>query len=71
MGPKIVKGDLAPGFMIEHFLKDLSIALSEAERMGLRLPGAAQARKLYAQLVEQGHGRDGTQALSLMYGALA
>ena len=39
--------------------------------MGLRLPGAAQARKLYAELVEQGHGRDGTQALSLMYGAAA
>lgn len=71
MGPRIVKGDLAPGFMIEHFLKDLSIALAEAERMNLRLPGAAQARKLYAQLVEQGHGRDGTQALSLLYGASA
>ena len=71
MGPKIIKGDIAPGFMIEHFLKDLSIALAEAERMGLQLPGAAQARKLYAQLVEQGHGRDGTQALSLLYGAAA
>lgn len=71
MGPRIAKGDLAPGFMIEHFLKDLSIALAEAERMNLRLPGAAQARKLYAQLVEKGHGRDGTQALSLLYGASA
>lgn len=71
MGPKIIKGDIAPGFMIEHFLKDLSIALAEAERMGLQLPGAAQARRLYAQLVEQGHGRDGTQALSLLYGAAA
>ena len=71
MGPKIVKGDFAPGFMIEHFLKDLSIALAEADRMQLQLPGAAQARKLYAQLVEGGHGRDGTQALSLLYGAAA
>jgi 3-hydroxyisobutyrate dehydrogenase len=71
MGPKIAKGDLAPGFMIEHFLKDLSIALAEADRMQLHLPGAAQARKLYAQLVERGHGRDGTQALSLLYGDAA
>lgn len=71
MGPKIVKGDFAPGFMIEHFLKDLSIALAEADRMGLRLPGAGQARKLYAQLVEQGHAREGTQALARLYGAAA
>jgi 3-hydroxyisobutyrate dehydrogenase len=71
MGPKIVKGDFAPGFMIEHFLKDLSIALAEADRMFLQLPGAAQARQLYATLVERGHARDGTQALSLLYGARA
>ena len=71
MGPKIVKGDFAPGFMTEHFLKDLSIALAEADRMYLQLPGAAQARQLYATLVERGHGRDGTQALSLLYGATA
>ncbi|MFI4927254.1 MAG: NAD(P)-dependent oxidoreductase [Burkholderiales bacterium] len=68
MGPKIIKRDFAPGFMIEHFLKDLSIALAEAERMGLQLPGAAQARKLYGQLVDEGHARDGTQALALLYG---
>jgi 3-hydroxyisobutyrate dehydrogenase len=71
MGPKIAKGDFAPGFMIEHFLKDLLIALSEAERMRLLLPGAAQARKLYAKLMDSGHGRDGTQALALLYGAAA
>lgn len=71
MGPKIAKRDFAPGFMIEHFLKDLSIALAEADRMRLELPGAAQARKLYTQLVDQGHGRDGTQALALLYGAAA
>jgi 3-hydroxyisobutyrate dehydrogenase len=71
MGPKIVKGDFAPGFMIEHFLKDLSIALGEADRLRLQLPGAEQARKLYAQLVDQGHAREGTQALARLYGARA
>jgi 3-hydroxyisobutyrate dehydrogenase len=69
MGPKVIKGDFAPGFMIEHFLKDLSIALDEADRMGLKLPGATQARQLYSQLVEQGHAREGTQALARLYGA--
>jgi len=71
LGPRIVKGDFAPGFMIEHFLKDLSIALDEAERLKLDLPGAAQARKLYTQLAGKGHGREGTQALYKLYGARA
>ncbi|GAC1608075.1 MAG: NAD(P)-dependent oxidoreductase [Ramlibacter sp.] len=71
MGPRIARGDHTPGFMIEHFLKDLSLALEEADRMGQSLPGAQQARKLYQQLAADGHGRDGTQALALMYGALA
>ena len=67
LGVRIVKGDFAPGFFIEHFLKDLGIALSEAQRMGLELPGASQARKLYEQLAAQGHGRAGTQALYRHY----
>lgn len=71
MGPRITQGDFAPGFMIEHFLKDLSIALDEAERMQLQLPGAAQARKLYAELAGRGQGRDGTQALFQLYGDAA
>ena len=67
MGPRIAEHDFAPGFMIEHFLKDLSLALDEAERMELSLPGAEQARKLYTQLAASGHAREGTQALARMY----
>lgn len=67
MGARIVKGDFAPGFFIEHFLKDLGIALTEAQRMGLALPGAALAQKLYDQLAAQGYGRRGTQALYRHY----
>ena len=63
MGPRIVKGDFAPGFFIEHFLKDLGIALSEADRLGLKLPGATLSQSLYAQLAERGLSRAGTQAL--------
>lgn len=71
MGPKILAGDFAPGFMVEHFLKDLSIALHEADRMQLRLPGAAQARRFYEQLARDGLGRQGTQSLFQLYGVQA
>jgi 3-hydroxyisobutyrate dehydrogenase len=63
LGPRIVKGDFAPGFFIEHFLKDLGIALSEADRLGLKLPGATLSQSLYEQLAQRGLSRAGTQAL--------
>jgi len=63
--PRLEKGDLAPGFMIEHFVKDMGIALAESKRMGLALPGLELAERLYARLVAQGHGRKGIQALLL------
>jgi 3-hydroxyisobutyrate dehydrogenase len=68
LGQKIIDGDFAPGFFIEHFLKDLGIALAEAQRMKLELPGLALARKLYATLAERGLARAGTQALAQYYG---
>jgi len=61
--PRILKGDLGPGFYVEHFVKDLQIALSEARRMKLNLPALALAEKLYAQLKSDGGARLGTQAL--------
>lgn len=61
--PRILKGDFAPGFMVDHFIKDMEIALSEARRMNLALPGLALAHELYVALRAQGGGRDGTQAL--------
>ncbi len=67
MGARIAKGDFAPGFFIEHFLKDLGIALAEAESMGIDLPGASLARKLYNDMADKGRGRLGTQALFQLY----
>ncbi len=69
MGDKILRGDYAPGFMVEHFVKDLGIALAEADRMRLQLPGLALARSLYVKLVERGLARAGTQALYRNYEA--
>ena len=65
LGPRVAARDFEPGFMIEHMAKDLGIACTEAERLGLRLPGLALAQRLYASLLKHGHGRDGTQALLL------
>lgn len=71
LGPKIIERDFAPGFYVEHFVKDLGIALAEAERLKLALPGLALARQLYIALEGQGHGRDGTQALELALASLS
>lgn len=68
LGAKIIAGDFAPGFFIEHFVKDLGIALDEAQRMKLELPGLRLAHKLYRIMIEQGHSRLGTQALYKFYG---
>lgn len=63
-GPRILKGDYTPGFFAKHFLKDLRIALDEADAMGLNLPATSEAKRLYGELVDdRGLGNDGTQAL--------
>ena len=65
LGSRIVKRDFEPGFFVEHFIKDMRIALDEAHRMGLSLPGLALAEQLYNAVAAQGYGRKGTQALML------
>jgi 3-hydroxyisobutyrate dehydrogenase len=63
LAPRVVAGNMAPGFLVDHLVKDLSIALAEAKRARLALPGLALAEQLYVALQAQGRGRDGTQAL--------
>jgi 3-hydroxyisobutyrate dehydrogenase len=65
LAPRVLKGNFEPGFIVEHFIKDMGIALSEAQRMGLAMPGLALVHQLYNALQAQGHGRRGTQALVL------
>ncbi len=65
LAPRIVARDFAAGFFVDHFVKDLGIALDEAARMKLALPGLALARELYVALQALGNGRLGTQALTL------
>ena len=65
LAPKIVAGDFEPGFMVEHFIKDLGIVLEEAENMNLNLPGTSLVKELYETVVEMGGATKGTQALYL------
>ncbi|MEM2226554.1 MAG: NAD(P)-dependent oxidoreductase [Candidatus Bathyarchaeia archaeon] len=66
LGPRIVRRDFDPGFMVEHFVKDMGIALEEARKMNLALPGLAMAHQFYVALKAKGKGRLGTQALALV-----
>jgi 3-hydroxyisobutyrate dehydrogenase len=71
LGPRIIANNFDPGFFVEHFIKDMGIALDEANRMGLCLPGLALAKQLYVALQAQGHGRDGTHALEIALAGLS
>lgn len=65
VAPLMVKRDFRPGFYVEHFIKDMGIALEEAKKMNLSLPGLSLVNQLYIATKAQGHGRKGTQALLL------
>ncbi len=65
LGPRIMDRNFEPGFFVEHFIKDMGIALDEAKRMNLSLPGLALANQLYLAVKAQGYGKKGTHALML------
>jgi 3-hydroxyisobutyrate dehydrogenase len=65
LAPRILRRNFTPGFLVDHFLKDMGIALEEATRMGLALPGLALVQQLYLAVQSQGHGKSGTHVLIL------
>jgi 3-hydroxyisobutyrate dehydrogenase len=67
LGPRIVRRNFDPGFFIDHFIKDMGIALEEAKRMDLALPGLAMAHQFYLAARAVGLGKNGTHALSLVF----
>ncbi len=66
-GPKIIEGDYAPGFFMKHFIKDMKLALIEANRSGLNLEVLSQVLANYEELEAEGYGDLGTQALIKYY----
>ena len=71
LGPRIIDNNFDPGFFVEHFIKDMGIALAEAKRMNLSLPGLALAHQMYVALAAQGHAKDGTHALQLALASMS
>ena len=65
LAPRIVSGNFDPGFFVEHFVKDLGIAMRESKRMSLTLPGLELACELYERVVARGDGQLGTHALQM------
>lgn len=65
LAPRILQRNFDPGFFVEHFVKDMGLALEEAKRMGLALPGLTLVHQLYQNVQQLGHGRSGTHALIL------
>lgn len=63
LAPRMIDGNFEPGFYIKHFIKDMKIALDEAKRMDMEVPGLSLALSLYEQLAEKGEENSGTQAL--------
>jgi len=71
LGPRIIDKNFDPGFFVEHFIKDMGIALAESQKLGLSLPGLALAHQLYLGLAAQGGSRLGTHALQLTLAKLS
>ena len=71
LAPKILQRNFDPGFLVEHFIKDMGIALEEAKRMGLALPGLTLVHQLYQTVQALGHGRSGTHSLMLALESLS
>jgi 3-hydroxyisobutyrate dehydrogenase len=65
LGPRIVKGDFEPGFYVEHYVKDMEIALAECQKMGLNLQGLKLVHSFYKIMMEDGLAKKGTQGLYL------
>lgn len=63
LAPRILRDDYQPGFFIDHFVKDMGIALEEAEAMKIFMPGLALVRQLYIAMQAAGEGNLGTQGL--------
>ena len=67
LAPRMLKGDFEPGFYVKHFMKDMKIALEEAEKLQLPVPGLSLAKELYEELIKDGEENSGTQVLYKKY----
>lgn len=67
MAPRVLKGDLAPGFFVKHFIKDMKIIKEESEKKGVELDMLNAVLSMYEKMSEMGLDNEGTQALIRYY----
>jgi 3-hydroxyisobutyrate dehydrogenase len=67
LAPRALSGDMAPGFLVKHLLKDIGLARACAAESGLVLPGLETAERLYALAATHGWADEGTQVLYRLY----
>ncbi len=70
-GPRMINNQFDPGFAVEHFIKDMGLALAESKRMGISMPGLALANQLYISFQARGGGRKGVHGLMLALAELS
>jgi len=71
LGPRIVKGDFAPGFMVRLQQKDLKLVLQAANDVKLAVPAVSIAHQYFNIVERMGLEDEGTQALIKAYEAQA
>ncbi len=71
LGPRALRGDFAPGFMVELMQKDLRLVLETAAQTHTALPGTALVNQLFTAIEAEGRGQDGTQAIVDAIGKLS
>ena len=63
LGPKILEGNMEPGFMVKHKQKDLRLVMEAARELEISLPGTALVHQLYHAVEAEELHEKGTQAL--------
>ncbi len=65
--PRLLKGDMEPGFKISHLRKDLGYVLEEAKALKLPLFATSLAFEEFLSSEKLGYGEKGIQALIKLY----
>ncbi len=67
MGPRALCGDLAPGFFIKHFIKDMNLAIAELKDKNINFKMLTQVRDMFEEMSRRGYESFGTQAIINYY----
>ena len=70
-GPKMLKGDYAPGFKVKDYIKDLRIIMETAAETKTPLMGTAVVQQMFRNLDAEGLRDKGTQAVIVAVERLA